>query len=475
MRTALSLIFITLFSFSLVYSTPVTNINAVYRYGQVFITWDTTAGQFFILYKSSSPIIHGNQLSAAQNMGLVTFTSAINIRFYNKRLRIDSASPPLATNKSLFVATSTTNGLFYYAITIKTNGIEDTTIIPGSNSLSSPISEMVSDPKPIWQDSIAGANPIHGYVWFATKVTSSSFPKMTNSGFYPLNFALIKKGNQSPHPVTFYMRPSGMHYLDQPWGTGDQNEYIISIDDYNPNPFDGTYTMYYGYHENYDLYSTSPNPVPDKGIIYNYTAAMINHTVNWTLKNLPVDSTRTYMTGWSMGGIGSIFNSLMMPSKIAAIFIYAPVFNFSQWGGPIINRLWGTAQTNLWTNEGMRRNERLNVNYLLSANKLNSLPVIYSFCGKNDVNVGWLEKITFYDSMNVLKHGGYHFWSWTDHSQTINSNPWKIAAFPPNFSFFTRYRTNLSYPAFSNCSTNNNPGNGSPSSGDSIGTINGFS
>jgi hypothetical protein len=37
----------------------------------------------------------------------------------------------------------------------------------------------------------------------------------------------------------------------------------------------------------------------------------------------------------------------------------------------------------------------------------------------------------------------------------------------------TRYRTNLSYPAFSNCSADNNPGDGTASSGDLIGAING--
>jgi hypothetical protein len=54
---------------------------------------------------------------------------------------------------------------------------------------------------------------------------------------------------------------------------------------------------------------------------------------------------------------------------------------------------------------------------------------------------------------------------------TTPNGPW-TGSFP-NFSFFTRYRTNISYPAFSNCSFNENPGNGNPSEGATIGTING--
>jgi hypothetical protein len=95
---------------------------------------------------------------------------------------------------------------------------------------------------------------------------------------------------------------------------------------------------------------------------------------------------------------------------------------------------------------------------------------MFTFCGKNDA-IGWQEKIVFYDSLSANKHGAFQFWGMTDHQQTFYSSPWQPSF--PNFSFFTRYRTNLSYPAFSNCSINNNPGNGNPSNGDAIGSING--
>jgi hypothetical protein len=95
---------------------------------------------------------------------------------------------------------------------------------------------------------------------------------------------------------------------------------------------------------------------------------------------------------------------------------------------------------------------------------------MFTFCGKIDA-IGWQEKIAFYDSMSANKQGAFQFWSMTDHQQTFSSSPWQPSF--PNFSFFTRYRTNLSYPAFSNCSINNNPGNGNPSNGDAIGSING--
>jgi hypothetical protein len=174
------------------------------------------------------------------------------------------------------------------------------------------------------------------------------------------------------------------------------------------------------------------------------------------------------MTGWSMGAIGAIFNSIMIWQKIAALFIFAPQADL---GDLNLERQWGTYQTNLLTNEGYRRNERLNANYLVYAHRLNSLPVMFTFCGKNDVNVGWQEKIAFYDSLKTNRQGAFHFWSMTDHVQVFYNSPWQPSF--SNFSFFTRYRTNLSYPAFTNCSINDNPGNGTPSNGDPIGSING--
>jgi len=95
---------------------------------------------------------------------------------------------------------------------------------------------------------------------------------------------------------------------------------------------------------------------------------------------------------------------------------------------------------------------------------------MFTFCGKEDINAGWAEKTVFYDTLNNTDHGGYHFWSQTDHFNT--KTQWEPSF--PEFSFFTRYRTDLSYPAFSNCSFNDNPGNGNPADGDSTGTINGY-
>jgi hypothetical protein len=465
---------------------PATGMSAFFRDGQVFVTWENLSitDVLYTLYKSSTPILSGMDLPQAQNLGKVPGNSALNRRLTDlslglpKYLKIDSASAPLAGTSGLFVATSTATGSFYYAVTATFHGSEDTAIVVGSNALAAPVSESVMMPRPVWQESrIAYGRTYEIYVQFTSKVTSSIYPQMTNVGSYPFHFAIVKSGSVSPHPVTYWMHGSSGSLLpgDDYRVVGDPNEWVITIDDGLPPNSDG-FSLYFGFHEDYDIFSNA-NPIPPSGTIYDYTLQRILFTIDWTLRNLPLDTTRTYLTGKSSGAIGSIFTAMKIPERIAAIFVYVPLIdvarppstNFNLPG--IVNRFYGTYQTNLLTNDGYRRNERLNANFLARENRMKSLPIMFTFCGRNDGTVGWAEKIPFYDTLKTYRHGGFHFWGTGNHAQTFFSSQWQPSF--PNFSFFTRYRTNLSYPAFSNCSINNNPGNGTPSSGDLIGTING--
>jgi hypothetical protein len=458
--------------------TIVSGIDAIYRSGQAFVTWNNlpTAGVRYTLYRSSSPINAGVHLAQAQHLGNVRDNSALNVRLtalssgVSKYLKIDSASAPLAATRGLFVATSASQGTFYYAVTATLAGVEDTAIVAGSNATTLPLAESVAMPQPVWQEARAfGSRLADVYVQYATRLTSPSYPRMTNAGSYPFHLAVIRSGSGSSHPVTFCLHPSESNFLEAVnlRGIGDPDEWIVTIDDWLPNQ--DMETFYYGYHESYDIHSGN-NPVPDNGMIAGYTAARVAHTVNWAIRYLPVDSTRTYMSGFSMGAIGSLLNGYMIPSKIAAILGVAPRINNTNWDW--MQHLWGTPATDLPTDEGMLKSERLDATSLARRQRLGSLPVTFLFFGKQDINVGWAEKVPFIDSMNTYRHGTFIFWGNTNHSKTWSASPWAPGF--PSFSFFTRYRTNVSYPAFSNCSLNSNPGNGDPGNGDPAGMINGY-
>ena len=238
----------------------VTNLSAFYRDGQVFVTWDnlSSTGVRYNLYKSTTPIQYGSQLSTAQNMGAVRDNSARNLRltgiFGTRYFKIDSSGTPLNSSQGLFVATSTEQGSFYYAVTTTINNAEDTTIQFGTNSLLSSIAEMIEMPRPVYQEtqSVTGKS-FDIYSQFVSKITSEIYPQMTNEGSYAFHFAICRQGYSLIHSITFYMRPSGNNFLQYAWGIDDPNDWIVTIDDWLPTGQELA-TLYYGYHENFDTF-----------------------------------------------------------------------------------------------------------------------------------------------------------------------------------------------------------------------------
>lgn len=136
----------------------VTGLNGFYRNGQVFLTWTNQSNQnnYYKVYRSQSPITHGWQLSACEYLGWTVQKSALDFDLtahYNQNnyLCIDSGGTPLPPSKGLMVATTLASGNYYYAVTIKSNNSEDTTLLYGVNSLMQPIVELVKTPQPVFQ------------------------------------------------------------------------------------------------------------------------------------------------------------------------------------------------------------------------------------------------------------------------------------------------------------------------------------
>jgi hypothetical protein len=456
----------------------VTMLMVTARAGQIFATWDNLATMniCYTLYRSSVPIYYGAQLSSAQNLGDVRDNSAMDLRLSGilgpTYLKIDSTASPLASTKGLFVATSIANGSYYYAVTATAGGLEDTTIVQGSNATAAPVVETVAPPQPVWQTStwLLG-RPYDMYVQYASKIVPPGSPLMTNVGSFPHHFAVGKGGSTAPHPLTVWMTGDLSSFIDstklRAW-KGDPNEWIVSIDDWLPDSSDVT-TCYYGHHEGYDIFSPA-NKVPTSGMLYDYTYARVKHTIEWAIRHLPVDSTRTYVAGISAGAVGALFTSLMMPTRFAAAICLLPQCDMASFVWDTDNQHWGTPQSDLPTNDGLTRRTRLHAGYLVGRGHGTSLPILFAFSGKTDDAVGWADKPPFYDSLRAHSHGGVFFWDSRGHDWSSASS-WRTNF--PDFSFVTRYRTNLSYPAFSNCTANDNPGNGSPTDGAAVGSING--
>jgi len=102
---------------------------------------------------------------------------------------------------------------------------------------------------------------------------------------------------------------------------------------------------------------------------------------------------------------------------------------------------------------------------------------VWAFNGRNDTAVGWSGKIPFYEAMNDTRHGWSFFWDLRAHGgqapypKAWRENGWEDEVFD---WMVDNLRLDQSYPSFSNGSIDDDPGDGNPSDGDRIGTINGY-
>jgi len=218
-------------------------------------------------------------------------------------------------------------------------------------------------------------------------------------------------------------------------------------------------------------------------VVHDYTLQRSIYTIEWVLNRFQIDRTKVYTYGYSMGGIGGLLLALKRPDLVAGVLSVVGKFDFSFLNDPnpdnafnpgggqrvVCDKLWGAVNTDLPTDGGLSIYERLNDGRLAGVIST-AIPPIIAFNGRNDVTVGWAEKISFYRSMRQYRQGGMYFWDMRDHMGTAGST-WGPAQDP---LYLYRFRTNRSFPALSNCSIDDDPGDGSPASGDTAGCINCF-
>ncbi|MCS6990913.1 MAG: MopE-related protein [Chitinophagales bacterium] len=464
-----------------------TGFTGFYKDGQVFFTWNNASANKpkYKLYRSTTAITQGSQLSSCEFLGIAPENSSKNYPLskadgVDRYWIITPGGQPLTASTGLFVTTCVATGYFYYALTVETNAGEDVTIIPGQNSLTEPIYEQVAPPQPILQE-IRWINNklIHIYGDFITSQIQAGGPLQMMAGWLGGCFAVNPNNATTAVPLHVYFRPGGTSFLNKISET-EQNEIRLNLDDQFPS---GETSVWLGTHPSYDPFNKkNNNTFPTSGYNYLYTLQRIHRIIQFVKQHYPVDSTRVMLEGISFGALGALFYALAYPTQVAAVSLSVGIFDFGfqndyqpectmNYGKK--NRLdgsrkLGSVETNLpdWYSQ-MPVYDYLNASRRIHWQRHIDGPVISSVNGKRDELLGWTEKVIWYDSVNANCLGGFYFFDMREHSG--NGSAWTQT----KLNMF-RYRTDLSYPAFSNCSINDDPGDGTAQSGDSVGTINGY-
>lgn len=460
----------------------VTAVNGFYRQGQVFLTWNnlSNSNTLYKVYRAQAPILHGAQLNQAEYLGHTWQYSAKDIDLSihygtDHYLRIDSGGIPLPASCGLFVATTLANGSYYYAVTTLLNESEDTTIVVGLNSTASPIQETVMHPHPVFQQNIA----IHGktielYTNFYSFKTEISKPPILPAGFIASDFLLFRNNNTGNQPLVMQMHGGGSDFFSN-IDAVSSNEMNLNIESNFPAG-DG---FTWGANSNFDIYHENET-VPVSGVNYNFLQQIYLRSVDWAMQHLDIDSNRIYLTGTSAGACGAYMLAITYPEKFAAVQLGVPCYNigfqndsvpYSSFNPGMASRekadhLIGAVSANLPSNLGYPTFDVVNGGWRVHESKKKDFPFIYAMNGKNDIMVGWTEKTAYYDSVNANATGGYYFWDGRTHGGSG-------AFWGDHYFDLLRFRRNSSYPAFANCSLNEDYGNGAPTSGAAFGTVNG--
>jgi hypothetical protein len=472
-------------------ATQITALGAIHHDGQTFLTWTSPAGTgwTYRVYRSASPIQTSLDLATADSGGAVGDSTWCDRRLSllsgtTYGFTIDSLATPLDPTKGLFVWTPATAGNYYYAVTCQESlGTEDLTISPGGNSLSVPVAETPALPRPVFQRSLTvwGTCQTHVYTMWATNRSTPLFPAMYHRPSKPFDCAVHDGGPGPYHALMFHAHVRGGNFYPGCLGSDMPGEWVLNMDDVTRNS--DLSTFWFGYQQDYDPESDANLP-PTSGVVMDYTARRVIFTLEWARRTFPIDTTRIYAMGNSMGAIGAVFIAMWRPDLMAAVMAALPVFDFSyendpnpdasfNVGGAVrisCDRLWGPVPVGLTLENGTPLYQRLNAGALACSLETRFVPPIFAFNGRNDFVVGWGEKIPFYNTMRDHRGGGTFFWDPRDHGDS------EISTWIPmqNYQYLYRFRSNLSFPALTHCSADMNPGNGLASDGDSIGTINGF-
>lgn len=461
-------------------------LAATHHDGQTFLTWTPAVGTgwTYRLYASQEPLLTAADLASATLLGSVGDSSACDKRLSVLKgslfgYRIEPGGTDLPVAEGLFVRTVSAPASTYYAVTGQPGSFaEDDSIVAGDNALATPLEETPATPSPVYQRTLVNAG-VSVEIWtlWTWNEDVPGFPAMAGRPGLAFDCGLVRGGG-APAPLTVRFHSRDGSLFDATGGSGIPGEWVLALDDGLPN---GANTFWFGYHRDYDV-TVKGNAPPLSGEVVGYTARRVDWTFDWLRRGFPIDTTRVFAYGYSMGGMGTTQLAFRSPEKLAGLMSVIGQFDFSFESDPqpacyfnpggsyrtFADQIWGPVSSNLPTADGAPVYTVLNGTLIAGNDSGADLPPMMVFNGRKDLNVGWAEKTLFWEAMEQHRRGGWFFWDNRNHGVVD-------AAWIPmqNPSYLDRLRTNRSFPALSQCDRNGQLGDGSPASGDSVGTLNG--
>lgn len=455
----------------------VTQIRAVHRHGQTFITWkDVADGEAgaryrYTLLRSTEPITADNAGKAEAccegvfNHSAKLFGSAFNLK---DRLNpdkptstIEPGGKPLPMWSGLAVHTVRKKGRAYYAV-VATDDRRTrlSKVVPGQSATMTAVDEAVSPIQPIKlhdsqsrgvyskQTSISGKKGLPLFV--ELHASQGQGGGAGDYGDYYLYFATPEMGWRDGLPGVFSVE-------EQRGKSG--NTLLLRTRDAVEHP-SGTRAMetyWFGY------WCVPHGSVEKEPRAHPFTEQRLKWIIDWVVKTYDVDADRIYVGGGSMGAWGTTTFGLRHPERFAALYPNRP--RTRQRGLPDLIGSAGKTKKPLMA-DGTEYFERMDMVKHVAAAR-GDLPFFGWCCGRHDGFATWQEQIDMVKALTAAHHGFAFAWNDGDHSSGSKPMEEIRKFYPPE-----RFARNATYPAFGNSSLDDRLGSGDPKDGDPKGGIN---
>ena len=458
------------------------SLSAACRKGQAFIQWSesTTNDQNLKVYIHTAPITPAN-FSQARLVEQRIEPHSANDWYEDVVESPMPADPPRGwILQDGGTAMNRTGGLFVHTVeasdpaqaffAVLTDSQSGANLVAGQNALTSAVALAVSPISPIWQLGLTNANSPPAAGKPLALLLHSHMARPAGSSTY-LMFGDKTMGWREGLPFKFNVSVLSSVVLVEPYDRVWINRKLGASETFDSYAtlYKNIETMHYGTSDK--IYDPA---LRYTGTVVNYTERLHLRVLDWVQQVYQTDTNRVYAYGASMG-TGVLRLALQNPDRFASVDLLVPFVDWSYLNGTENNakRLDAACgPMTMMTSEGLVLANRVNLVGVVQ-NTTRNLPHIIIRAGRMDGSVYWFRKPAFLAAMQTNRHGLIAGWDNGTHSTAMRTAG--IPAFP-NFCDYayasSHFARNLSYPAFSRFSMNQNPGNGDKTEGDITGFIN---
>ena len=446
------------------------SVNAFFREGQTFLTWQedvSVTGEWYCIYAAAEPITAGN-LDKAKRVAKIPegsrrFQFLRNVKADQKGFFADLAkekwfqsiqieddengAKQLPEGTGLFVRTIHASARTYYAMTVERDGKEDRAALAAT---AAPVEESVQTPGAILQQKLGDRHYL--YAIFTDYEVWNPDGIEDNWEGYAHVFQIRApkagaKGTQEPYPAAIRLHAYGAWDDWELKGCNPATHVSVQMLEYH-------LCWWFGYNDNLPrLEAGGKRTVP--GVVVNFSERRVMQVARWMAagsKNFPfkIDPLQMLIFGGSMGGTGTHLIGARNGDIFAAAFADEGIQNWAMDGrwnrfAMDVVRKFGPQDRVDLTLDKVPVYEVLNQTKQAAEHPERELPFFDIGQGIIDYVIPFHDVDQHWRAMEKGKHAYAAGWTMAGHS------PW---AGPASAMDYTRIRKDEVLPAFANASCN---------------------